>query len=376
MMPNEATGLDIPLLTKAMDKAKHGIFLGPQSTFYGGLCCNLNQYWTTDCPTAYTNGISLGFNPDFFLSLPPESRKTLLKHELDHVAYLHPARRGSRDPLLWNYACDFKINNENKLAGYSFEGLEDALLDDRFIGMFEEQIYDILEQENFFTPIQFMIDLDDDAPVELTKQMINNVNKILHQTRLTDRNGVPGYVESIINQFLAPVVPWEHLLHRFFHGLVHGGHTWSKRNRRYPNMIMPARHKIRNQLDHLLYCEDVSGSIKDQHQVRFNSEFAYVKRRFQPKKMTLLQFNTEVTDVREYHQHEPFNQVKIKGKGGTSLVKVRDYIIENRPTAVVVFSDLDCAPMEHLGFDIPIIWITINNPGAQVNQGIQVHIEG
>ena len=43
--------------------------------------------------------------------LSKEERLFVILHELWHVAKLHSIRRESRDPRLWNIACDYHINN-------------------------------------------------------------------------------------------------------------------------------------------------------------------------------------------------------------------------------------------------------------------------
>lgn len=44
-----------------------------------------------------------------------KDRKTfefLFRHEVDHIIYEHPQNIGTRDPKLWNIACDHRINND------------------------------------------------------------------------------------------------------------------------------------------------------------------------------------------------------------------------------------------------------------------------
>jgi len=53
---------------------------------------------------------------------------------------------------------------------------------------------------------------------------------------------------------------------------------------------------------------------------------------------------------------------------------VREWIIKNKPTAAIIFSDMYVRPMEELPFDIPIIWCVLNNPNATVPFGEVVHI--
>lgn len=141
-------------------------------------------------------------------------------------------------------------------------------------------------------------------------------------------------------------------------------------------IYLPSLQEEYDGLAHIAYFLDVSGSVQDGDILRFHSEFKYVKEHFQPEKMTMIQFDTRITKEDVFLKEDPFEETHIIGRGGTDLHCVREWIIEHQPTAVVVFSDLECAPMAPLpaGMNIPIIWIALNNTGAKVNMGTLVHL--
>src|SRR3990172_488079 len=62
-------------------------------------------------PTMATDGRSLMFNPKFTIELSVEHLMFALLHETLHCVFRHPARRGTRDPEMWNIAGDISINN-------------------------------------------------------------------------------------------------------------------------------------------------------------------------------------------------------------------------------------------------------------------------
>ena len=104
--PAEDDSLDLHALSKQLDITKSKVFLSEKNAaFLGSLMCSLNFVWSRDLPTAATNAITFWWNPDWFLSLDPEVRKTVLMHELWHVARLHMVRLDNRNPRYWNYAC-------------------------------------------------------------------------------------------------------------------------------------------------------------------------------------------------------------------------------------------------------------------------------
>lgn len=371
------SGLDIPFLTRELDKTKSQVFLDPKrATFFGSLMCSLDFAWDETIDTAATDGVSLWWNPHFFLGLKPEVRKTVLMHELWHPARLHIIRRGDRDPRLWNVACDHRINLDLEAEGYSFEGVEDCFKDPKYWGWAEEDIYDDLVKESFEPPPDYQPDIREGSKNGAARSL-NNVVRAVHQAKLSGGAGtIPGDIETILKKFLAPVVPWEQLLHQFMHDLIEEGYSWRRPNRRFPSIYLPSRYMDEGRLEHLIYYEDVSGSISGQDALRFNSEVKHVKDTYRPKKMTLVQFDTVIQQELVLEEGDPFEEIKIVGRGGTCLRCVREHILQHRPTAAIIFSDLECEPMEPLGFDLPVIWVAIRARGAKVPFGKLIHIRG
>jgi predicted metal-dependent peptidase len=99
----------------------------------------------------------------------------------------------------------------------------------------------------------------------------------------------------------------------------------------------------------------------------------YIKDTYIPVKLTLVLFDTKIQSIFEYNEEDQFGKLKVVGRGGTDLSPIREHMMDAKPTAAIVFSDLYCAEME-LGPQCPIIWITVNNPHAHVRMGQLVHI--
>jgi predicted metal-dependent peptidase len=385
--------LDYRKLDREFDRAKSQVFLARKANFLGPLMCSLDFSWNTNIETACTNGLVLWFNPHFFLGLPIKTRPTIIKHELWHPALMHMIRRGSRDPKIWNYAADIVINNMLDDDGDSFEGVT-PWLDHAYDGWTTEDVYDDLIKKcagvGFKLPAPFMVNpltggSDPSDLVEPTSStektiehmIVNNVVSANHSSALSGGCGkMPGEIETTLKRFLAPKLPWERILFNFFNALGHQDYSWARPNRRYRDMYLPSLQDDTGGLEHLAYFEDVSGSITEADSIRFNSEFKYVKERFEPEKMTLIQFDTEIQKEEVFLRDDPFDEVRIVGGGGTCLICVRDWIIKNRPTAVVIFSDMIVTPMEPLprNLNVPIIWVALNNRGAKVFTGQLVHL--
>lgn len=387
--PMENEPLDIENLVRELDRTKAKIWTGRDAAFLAPLMCSMPWIWSTDCPTAKTDYVHLYCNPYFFLANPPNVREFVVMHELWHPGKLHNLRMGDRHPLLWNYACDININNDLVKSGYSFQGLifadgqpitpwydpsfGDAAPEDIYTALFDGSI----EVDDPNAPWN-QEDMDDLLPPDqaTNQTVVNNVIRARHQARINHWGDAPGEIEQILDRFLNPVIPWRQVLWQWFTELKKARYTWKRPNRRYKprDMYLPSRFHDKGRLEHLAFYVDTSGSISNDDIIRFMSELKFIKESFNPEKMTIIQFDTQISDIVEWGEEDNFNRIQIKGRGGTDLVPVRNHIMITEPTAVIIFSDLFVEPMEE-GPECPIIWATIGNPGATVPFGKLIHVE-
>ncbi len=75
-----------------------------------GLMYPVEHVCTMNIPTAATDGKRYYWNPKFVLKQSRIGLRLICGHEAWHAIYMHPQRRGSRLPKLWNIAVDFIVN--------------------------------------------------------------------------------------------------------------------------------------------------------------------------------------------------------------------------------------------------------------------------
>jgi len=75
-----------------------------------GLMYPIEHVCTLNMPTAATDGKRYYWNPKFVLKQSRIGLRIVCAHEAWHAIYMHPQRRGSRLPKLWNIAVDFIVN--------------------------------------------------------------------------------------------------------------------------------------------------------------------------------------------------------------------------------------------------------------------------
>lgn len=399
-------------INKLLDRAKAAVFMSQEkSAFLSSIMCSLKFVWSEEVPTAGVDGFNLFFNRDFFTQASPEFRKTLLLHEIWHVARMHHLRMGDRDPEVWNIACDVIINVGLYNEGYSFEGQEDTIKECLKLhkpDMTEEELYDILmdgkkpnassttfsmqgkpsdgdsgTEEQGASPSPEKMEGNDKGDIlaipeeEDKNDLITNVIQATQQAKLSgsDYGSGLGDIDGMIEEYLKPKVKWSNILNRFFHDTLPSEDTnWNKRNRRFRNIYLPSDTLDKEVLSHLIYYIDVSGSVSDDQVQQFASEVNYVHGTFKPDKITIIPFDDGIREPIHINAYDKFPKLEFTGRGGTSLAPVREHILEMKPTAAIIFSDMYCRPMQHVGV-VPLVWIVMDNPNAVIDEGIVVHID-
>jgi len=87
--------------------------------FFGVLALRLEIVEDPTCDTMWTDGRTLGCNPDFLSRLTFEETVGVIAHEVLHSAMGHTYRRGTRDRHTWNEAADYTINGTLREAGFT-----------------------------------------------------------------------------------------------------------------------------------------------------------------------------------------------------------------------------------------------------------------
>ena len=337
----------------------------PRARFLTSLLYSLKLEWSDDIPTAGTNGIVLKINPKFFYGLSKEERLFVILHELWHVAKLHSIRRESRDPRLWNIACDYHINNlllKENYSSFKITVMKDCFKDEKFKDLSEEEIYEELFKEypnglpdNEYLKGHLSGDLEELDQEEKSKA----IAKVMEATQTAKAMGcdVGSGITTLLSKFIKPSINWKKVLYKYMTALLDkSDYSWRKPNRIFSYMYLPSRIESDGRLTHLLYFLDVSGSIEESQIIRFNSEIRHIKESLNPDKLTLVQFDTRIRRVDVFTSTQKFTNIHVVVGGGTSYSDVRDYILKEKPTASVIFTDLCCTPMQEV--DSPVIWVT------------------
>ena len=105
---NRLSQIFLELATRA-DNEHAGTGMGGDPLIFG-LMYPVQHVATMNIPTAATDGKRYYWNPKFVMKQSRIGLRIICAHEAWHAIYMHPQRRGSRLPKLWNIAVDYIVN--------------------------------------------------------------------------------------------------------------------------------------------------------------------------------------------------------------------------------------------------------------------------
>jgi predicted metal-dependent peptidase len=324
-------------------------------------------------PTMATDGDHLFYNPDYVMGLPESHLIGVMLHEVGHIALRHLARRQGRNPLKWNIAADYAVNdlivNTTKPnGGRMFDLPRGVLFEPAWHDQTAEWIYSQLPDLDGNKG-------DDGKPKTLDdhgewdnwdkeksggakdQEWKDRVAKAAVDARA--RGTLPGEWQTVIDQFLQPKLEWRSILldtvvsnskndYRLFP--PNKKHIWR-------GFYLPS---MRGEEINIMFGCDVSGSISDEEIHEALSEVKGICDQFSDYTIYLRAFDTKIHDRWELHPFDPVPKV-VTGRGGTDFQEIVDEA-EKTPgiSTLVIFTDGE-APFPPEPKSVPVIWLSVGN---------------
>jgi predicted metal-dependent peptidase len=359
--------------------------------FFGGLIMRLKAEPLDSIGTAATDGTHLYYNEEWFNSLELEQAVGLLAHEVMHCALGHTARRGERDPQVWNEATDHAINLILKDSGVALP--PEGLWDRRYKGLSAEQIYDKLTkdqppekqppEEGGGQPeegdqSENQPENQPDKPIEGSggwgqvwdaADEDGNMGEAVNKSQEREwkvaaqqaaqsakaQGKLSGSLKEAIDDLLKPKVDWRIVLQRFVKANAKNKFDWNRPNRRMASqgVYTPRRHS--KTLDSVVIMIDTSGSMDTELLRQSSSELSAILEEFPKTSVYVIQCDTEVNAF--YKAELPLNMV-VYGRGGTRFQPAFDKVEEEglTPACAIYFTDLYASSPEQP--DYPVLWAT------------------
>jgi predicted metal-dependent peptidase len=180
-------------------------------------------------------------------------------------------------------------------------------------------------------------------------------------------------MQRLVDEVLQPKVDWREVMQKFLVKARTDQRSFARFNRRFIAQGLYLPSVSGEQMGEVCFAVDCSGSIDQKTVNQFASEIKRVKEDLMPERIHVLYFDSEVSHVESYEQHDDLD-IKPHGGGGTDFAPVFDKIIELgiNPVAIVFLTDLCCNSFGDQP-DAPVLWVTTDPGKAPFGEVVEMN---
>ena len=337
--------------------------------FYGSVCLGVRVKPDASVSTMATDGKSILWSPDWVDTIDQEETVGVMAHEVLHIILKHPLRRGSRDPLLWNIATDFAINQILVDAGFKLP--EGALIDPQYKGLTAEAIYDRLpedaKEKHGNAVIGEVKDAKKDDGSDMSQAEVKQMEADIDAKIMMAATGakavgkMPAFAKDLIEEMERSQVDWRNVMRRFVGGDQPDDYSFRRLHKKMYHMngmISPTIEKIG--AGDVVIGIDTSLSVCKRELSFFLGEINAISEDLKPRSITVITCDASVQTVTRYEQGEEIQMIEIGGRGGTLVKPVFDYIEEHQLPVdnMVYLSDLEIFDYPENPPHYPTLWVS------------------
>jgi predicted metal-dependent peptidase len=348
--------------------------------FFGNLATRLKLVNADNwCPTAGTDGRHFFYNTKFIDSLTPKEAEFLFGHEVLHNVFEHMLiRQGNRNPMLWNIAADYAVNQilvEGKVGEMpqGKKGENKGFQDDKYKDWPAERIYDELNKtakkngKEFLKKLGKLIDEHIDwgkdpasggkgkdkdkngkgQPIytkdELKKIRDEVKEAMISAAQSTGAGNLPGSIQRLVSELTEPKMNWKEIIQQQILSTIKADYTWMRPSRKawHTSAILPGQNN--DQMIDICLALDASGSISDQQCKEFLTEVKNIMDQYKDFRIHLWTFDTKVFNPKVFtpDNAEELLDYKLGSGGGTEFECNWKYMKDEGivPKKFIMFTD-------------------------------------
>ena len=358
--------------------ARVGLLL--RHPFFGNMATRLRIMSADDwCPTAAVDGRNLYFNTQFFNAMSNKEIEFVIAHEILHCVFDHLGRRDDRDPMIYNIAADYIVNNllvRDRIG--EMPKLVQCFQDYKYDGWTSEEVYDELFKKYDQEELEKLGELldehldwgeDDDgneggsdgeegedsngnktskkrpsySKEDLRKIRDDVKENMLSAAQSAGAGNVPAGVERMIKELTEPKMNWREILRQQIQSTIRNDFTFSRPSRKgwHTGAILPGMN-FDTTID-ICIALDMSGSIGNPQAQDFLGEVKGIMDEFKDYNIKIWCFDTEVYNEQDFSADggEDLTEYNIKGGGGTDFMVNWTYMRDNdiQPKKFLMFTD-------------------------------------
>lgn len=376
--------MDLKTIERKIQQARTNLVL--DQPFFGSLVLRLpctpdphspDKPYSDGDLTAWTDGKEIRYNPHFLDTLSLSQTEGLLCHEVMHCSNGHPWRRDSRDPQMWNMACDYAINPI--LIDAHLDLPTGALSESRFNGQSAEQIYATLQQEQQDDPNgkgkpkgngpgEVRDDQGADAPAQKSDWQVATLQAAIAAKK---QGKIPAGLDRLIESIKHPKIDWKGPLRRFIQQAAEQDYTWKRPNRRYFPMGLYLPSLYSENLPGISVFFDTSVSMTQEQLDETSAEVRSIWQEMCPAWIEVGYIDSEIARLDRFEAGEEisFNPA---GGGGTDFKPAFEHVqhLDTPPACIIYFTDL-YGSFPDSPSEIPTLWISFSDQIAPFGETIK-----
>lgn len=354
--------------------------LSAKTPFFFSLALHLEVHEDTSVKTISGNGVTLKYNPEWVNDAQADEIQEAIAYVVTACALKHHTRRGQRDQGKWQMASHLVVSPILVDSGISEAGFP-HFLSQAAQDMSAEQVYELIPDSDDDgdgegegqgggsgsgegpTPPGEIEDYPQDGdnegdgdgdgdgqgqgegdgsgqsdgqgsgqgqapPSNALKEQEQEWDKRLHQAATMARGigNLPGNIAELINEMHDSRMPWQDILREFMTHAAKTDYSWSRPNRRLisQDIYMPSLHS--EGLGPVVLAIDTSSSMSTQTLAKVWTEIQTIAQELEPERLLVLHCDHALQDVEEYYPESLPEKLEAKGRGGTSILPVTEYL--------------------------------------------------
>jgi predicted metal-dependent peptidase len=350
--------------------------------FWGSLILDMAVVEDGETETMATDGVSIFYNPDYVLGQDTTIVATDIAHKGGHRGFFHNTRRGTRGPLVWNFACDYVINIY--LSDNGLKLGDDFLFDPAYRGMDAEVVYNLLikNPQTQPKPNRHTSDVMDHPgnkkdrgegqqdgkqrgkngssgkntgrqgtePAMAGQPTTSQTEAATHVALSKSRSFAkaagkcPGSVDRAVEAIINPRIPIEDYLQQFFEKTAMSDYSWEMPSRTHLHLGLYLPGMESEEISELVFVIDTSVSITKAVLDLCAGAVSRALATLPIKQFHIIYCDAKVQKAEIFTQSDLPIQFKPVGGGGTNFVPPFKYLEERciDPKALVYLTDLEC----------------------------------
>jgi len=349
-----------------IEKAKVKLML--EQPYIGSIATLLELKPKAETLTFHSDGVTLTYNSEYVEKAPLEELSFALANGAMHAILKHKERENRRVGRLWQTASDLVVNSMLVKNGFLLPPY--IFYDDRFEGMYAEEIYDVLQDE--------MIQNDslNDAEEEISEEAQQKENQQKSEEDETAKNTpkptfiqayditqskelsteqemlfeqlfekykrqgtLPENLHMVVPEYFSHKVDWREILSKYIASYAKSTYAFIPPNMKYlyRGIYLPS---LSSDLLRIVIAIDTSGSIDKILLSTFLGEVDAIMQGYPHYEIDLITADTKIQSHQVFLPGEALSY-ELSGGGGTDFRPVFEYIEYSidYPTLLLYFTD-------------------------------------